>query len=154
MADSVERNIPPSSNQRGYTSTASDGPPQLTAADVAAMQVVIDRLWGNKQRARIDALVDRFLAWPLPKSVCSDLSVTDRDCKFQRIGTNLLTADEARAMLEYVLSAERPADETTASRGKPCTCEDTSESACGVNNGARLGELWYCRRAAVKASDG
>ena len=51
----------------------------------------------------IEALVSRFLAWPLPASVCSDLFVTDRDYKFPRSGTNLLTADEARAMIEYVL---------------------------------------------------
>lgn len=46
--------------------------------------------------------VDRFLSWPMPDSVCSDLCATIRGYK-NRIGTNLLTADEARQMLEYVL---------------------------------------------------
>lgn len=51
-----------------------------------------------------DEMVDRFLNWPLPQSVCSDGCVTNPNYPHQRIGTNLLTADEARQMLEYVLS--------------------------------------------------
>jgi hypothetical protein len=53
-------------------------------------------------RTRIDSLVDKFLSWPLPESVCSDLCVTEHGEK-GRVGTNLLTADEARQMLEYLL---------------------------------------------------
>jgi len=49
-----------------------------------------------------EEMVTRFLSWPLPKSVCSDLCVTNRDYKFPRFGTSLLTADEARTMLEHV----------------------------------------------------
>ena len=49
------------------------------------------------------ALVDRFLRWPLPKSVAADFCVTDPDYQFPRSGTNLLTADEAAQMLEYLL---------------------------------------------------
>jgi hypothetical protein len=52
---------------------------------------------------QIKALVDRFLAWPLPQSVCSDLCVTDRNYKFPRSGTNLLTASEAQQMIEHLL---------------------------------------------------
>ena len=52
----------------------------------------------------IKKLVDRFLAWPLPKSVCSDAIVTEHNYAHPRSGTNLLTADEARQMLEYVLA--------------------------------------------------
>ena len=48
-----------------------------------------------------NALVERFLAWPVPKSVRSDLCVT-QDYPHQRSGTNLLTADEARQMIEYL----------------------------------------------------
>jgi hypothetical protein len=47
----------------------------------------------------------------------------------------------------------RPAVETKAPRGKPCTCPDTSTTACGVERGSKLGELWYCRRAAEKTSE-
>ena len=55
--------------------------------------------------ANVDALVDRFLAWPLPASVCSDLCATKQGYP-HRSGTNLLSAAEARAMLEYVLGIE------------------------------------------------
>lgn len=49
-------------------------------------------------------LVDRFLAWNLPKSVCSDTCVTDAKYQHSRSGTNLLSADEARQMIEHLLS--------------------------------------------------
>lgn len=52
-----------------------------------------------------DAMVDRFLSWRLPASVCADLCATNRDYQHPRCGTNLLTADEARQMLEHVLVA-------------------------------------------------
>ena len=50
----------------------------------------------------MDELVDRFLSWPLPDSVCSDLCATKQGYP-SRSGTNLLTAVEARQMLEYLL---------------------------------------------------
>jgi hypothetical protein len=56
----------------------------------------------------LDAMVDRFLAWPLPASVCSDLCVTYVDYPHSRSGTNLLTAAEARAMLGYVIGVAPP----------------------------------------------
>jgi|SRR6185312_16383405 len=58
----------------------------------------------------------------------------------------------ARAILSEAL-ADRTTDEPAALRGKPCTCSDTAVSACGVAQGDRLGELWYCRRAAQEPSD-
>lgn len=60
-------------------------------------------------KSMLDVMVDRFLAWPLPKSVCADLCATDSSYKFPRMGTNLLNVNEARAMLEYVLGdGQRP----------------------------------------------
>ena len=53
-------------------------------------------------RSDIAAKVDRFLAWPLPGSVRSDDCATKQGHP-GRTGTTLLTADEARQMLEYVL---------------------------------------------------
>lgn len=50
----------------------------------------------------VKMLVDKFLAWPLPDSVCSDLCATKRGYP-HRSGTSLLTADEAKQMLEYLL---------------------------------------------------
>jgi hypothetical protein len=52
---------------------------------------------------QINRLVDRFLAWPLPKSVRSDPCVTMTHYAHSRSGTNLLTADEARQMFRYLL---------------------------------------------------
>lgn len=53
---------------------------------------------------RVDDLVDRFLTWPLPESVCSDLCATERGYP-HRTGTNLLTATEARQMIEHLFAA-------------------------------------------------
>lgn len=51
----------------------------------------------------IDKLVDAFVAWPLPESVCSDPCATMKGYP-NRSGTNLLTAVEARQMFEYLLT--------------------------------------------------
>lgn len=64
-------------------------------------------------QADIAEMVNRFLGWPLPLTVCSDLCATMQGIK-HRSGTNLLNADEAKAMLEYVLAALSPADGVTA----------------------------------------
>lgn len=58
----------------------------------------------------VDALVDRFLAWPLPASVCSDLCATKQGYP-HRSGTNLLSAVEAKAMIEHVLGIAQQAQE-------------------------------------------
>ena len=50
-----------------------------------------------------DDMVNRFLSWPLPESVCADLCATKQGYP-HRIGTTLLTADEARQMLEHVMT--------------------------------------------------
>lgn len=55
---------------------------------------------------RVAALVNRFLMWPLPQTVCSDTCVTDSKYRFPRSGTNLLSADEARQMIEHLLADE------------------------------------------------
>lgn len=63
-----------------------------------------DELMDEKQ---LRMLVDRFLSWPLPKSVCSDPCVTLYESVHDRHGTNLLTADEARQMLQHVLAESK-----------------------------------------------
>lgn len=60
-------------------------------------------------KEQIDAMVNRFLTWKLPPTFGPDCFVSfDREkAKANQswpVGTNLLTADEARAMLEYVLT--------------------------------------------------
>lgn len=65
---------------------------------------------------KIDELVDRFLSWPLPESVCSDQCATIPGYP-HRVGTNLLTAKEAKQMIEHVL------DGTQVNRPKiVCLC--------------------------------
>jgi hypothetical protein len=41
----------------------------------------------------------------------------------------------------------------TAPRGKPCTCDNClgSSTTCRVEAGEKLGELWYCRKAAERS---
>jgi hypothetical protein len=59
----------------------------------------------------IDHMVDRFLSWKLPKDFQPDQGIsfkqaTLKDYKTDRfwpIGTNLFTADQARAMISYML---------------------------------------------------
>lgn len=62
----------------------------------------------NIDKKTLDAMVNRFLGWKLPESFGPDCFVhfdRERATKNQSwpIGTNLLNADEARAMLEHVL---------------------------------------------------
>jgi len=57
-------------------------------------------------------MVDRFLSWKLPKDFCPDAGIsfkaeynegTPYAARHEPIGTNLLSADQAREMLEHVL---------------------------------------------------
>ena len=62
----------------------------------------------------IDCMVDRFLNWRLPHDFAPDCGITFDGCKPDAlgyapswpVGTNLFTADQARAMLEYVIHGE------------------------------------------------
>lgn len=62
-------------------------------------------------RRPIDKMVNRFLGWPLPKTFYPDCGISfdgRKDDQWNKnktwpIGTNLLTAVEAKAMFEYVL---------------------------------------------------
>lgn len=60
----------------------------------------------HPQRASLvtEEMVNRFLSWPLPESVCADLCATIQGTG--RVGTNLLSALEAGQMLKYVLDAD------------------------------------------------
>lgn len=49
----------------------------------------------------IDSMVDDFLRWPLPDSVCADGCATKQGPG--RVGTNLLSAVEAKAMFEAIV---------------------------------------------------
>jgi len=58
----------------------------------------------EKKQSLDEFLVDRFLTWPLPRSVCSDQCCCVSDYP-NRVGTNLLTADEARQMIRYLFGS-------------------------------------------------
>lgn len=85
----------------------------------------------------IPKLVDRFLSWPIPESVCSDPCVVMHGYR-GRVGTNLLTADESRQMLEHVLEtalAAAPKPTQELAKFQPCgyvvrTCEENEENRC------------------------
>ena len=57
-------------------------------------------------KTKLDFMVNRFLTWPLPETVCADGCATNPAYPHPRSGTNLLTAEEAKAMLVYVLGLE------------------------------------------------
>lgn len=67
----------------------------------------------------IDDLVNRFLQWKLPDTVCADMCATDREYAKRfpgtRCGTNLLSANETRQMIQYLL-----AELSDSVNGTPC----------------------------------
>jgi hypothetical protein len=81
------------------------GNKKYTKADMEAACELVRAANRKVDQIRLSKMVDRFLAWPLPASVCSDACVVQRGYP-HRIGTNLLTADEARQMLEHVLQTK------------------------------------------------
>jgi len=58
-----------------------------------------------------DEMVSRFLSWRLPDDFAPDAGITFKHLAPYSwpVGTNLLTATQARAMLEHVLRAAPPA---------------------------------------------
>lgn len=50
---------------------------------------------------QMDLLVNAFLSWPLPETVASDTCVTVKG-QSHRVGTNLLTANEAKQMFQHI----------------------------------------------------
>lgn len=62
---------------------------------------------------RIKEAVGRFLGWKLPRDFCPDGGVSFKpfgthDTHSWPIGTNILTAEQARQMFEYCLPDETP----------------------------------------------
>ena len=54
----------------------------------------------------MDKIVEKFLKWPLPSSVCCDFCATKPGVTY-RSGTNLLSATEAKQMFEYILDINK-----------------------------------------------
>ena len=90
--------------------------------EVERKQREIDLLWSDRRKDAaliaelsaqlaqrqgvpdIDALVSSFLSWPLPDDVCADPCASMPGYP-HRTGTNLLNAEQAKAMLLHVLAA-------------------------------------------------
>lgn len=93
-------------------------------------------------RPEMAALVDRFLSWPLPSTVCTD-GYTHVPSSVRRVdwsghGTNLLNGIEAEAMLAHVLEGRyvpRPAAPTPASANQWITW---SGGECPLPRGTRV----------------
>lgn len=63
--------------------------------------------------SNIDKMVNRFLGWQLPKDFYPDAGISFKPTKpdgygthWWPVGTNLLTADQAKAMFEHCLADE------------------------------------------------
>jgi len=73
----------------------------------------VDRLTKELDRTLAN-MVDRFLNWRLPHDFAPDCGITFDGCKPDAlgyapswpVGTNLLTADQARAMIKYIIHGE------------------------------------------------
>jgi hypothetical protein len=72
------------------------------------------------QQRIVSRLVDKFLSWPLPESVCSDRCALIRGYP-HRSGTNLLTATEAEQMIRHLLGPALSKDATTEEEGESFT---------------------------------
>jgi len=81
---------------------------------------------------------------------CVDCGARCGEVRVQTIGDGSPSEWELKVAADAIDEwNKRPAPDVPAPRGKPCTCPDTSATACGVERGHRLGELWYCQRAAL-----
>ena len=99
----------------------------------------------NKGELSMDVskMVDRFLAWPLPKDFGPDCYITfDRAAAETNncwpIGTNLFTADQARQMIEHLIAAPpSPAAEveTLFRKATGYTVEEYKAMEIEVKNG-------------------
>lgn len=62
-------------------------------------------------KAMIDKMVDRFLAWPLPKGFAPDCGISfieNRSPHCWPVGTNLFTAEQAKEMVKHMLAGAMP----------------------------------------------
>lgn len=86
----------------------------------------------------LDKMTDAFLRWPLPDSVCADLCATRHGDK-HRVGTNLLSHTEAKAMfLDVVL----PLIAQLASPPKPTQGAEKGEPRIGGHHLCNKGHGW------------
>lgn len=69
------------------------------------------------QQRIVSRLVDKFLSWPLPETVCSDTCACTQGYP-HRTGTNLLSATEAEQMIRHLLGPSLSKDATSEEEGE------------------------------------
>lgn len=113
VSDTDKQNGSPKAGDKIARNPANHNDRWLIAAEYFATNFAPISAEHDAQSVRVtDAMVNRFLSWPLPKTFAPDCFINfDREASARNphvwpIGTNLLTADEARQMLEYVLVPE------------------------------------------------
>ena len=97
----------------------------------------------------IDDMVNRFLGWSLPKDVVPETCVCDANYPY-RHGTNLMNADQAKAMFEYCLGVEaRPNPAPEPQEPNKCTgCNGRGE----VGNILDTVECPYCHGHGIETN--
>jgi hypothetical protein len=86
-------------------------PPPLTQWSWHDLPELAAAARASAARPPMNEMVDRFLQWRLPDTFAPDCGITFTKLNHPNswpVGTNLLTAHEARAMLEHVLGATPP----------------------------------------------
>lgn len=96
-----------------YASTIDEHPPNGIAKRLHEIAEALRALSAEPAKPDVSAMVDRFLGWPLPKGFSPDCGISFDGRKADQwnpngkgwpIGTNLLSADQARQMFEYALA--------------------------------------------------
>jgi hypothetical protein len=72
---------------------------------IDAMLLITGNLPPPRKPNEYTDLVNNFLKWPLPKTLNPDMCVHDTSYP-HRIGTHLMTADEAMQMFKYCIDSE------------------------------------------------
>lgn len=92
-------------------------------------------------------LANKFLGWDVPKSVVSDLCMTDSNYKFPRSGTCIMRPDEARQMLEYLLRGEAQERVAAIARAEGNHFYATENDRSTFRDGAQFAMLVLLRDA-------
>lgn len=67
-------------------------------------------------KTMIDQMVDRFLAWPMPKNFAPDCGIQFTPIDHPHcwpVGTNLMTAEQAKCMVRHMLAGVVPPERYT-----------------------------------------
>ena len=96
----------------------------------------------------IDMMVDKFLSWPLPIDFAPDAGITFspgnvvHGSPLWPVGTNLLTATQARQMVEHMLSGHTVYEMMPNAKSQATDAALSRHVACidGLGGGSREGK--------------